>query len=131
MSFLFDSSAILNVVRRRKASLLKGYTIDLAFYEILNAVWKETKLLNRISMDTAMLLLKGAVTAWKVLPKVEVDYEEVFRIAVELDLTAYDSSYLVAARKLGLTLVTDDQKLLKVSGISSRQYLEEVMRSSL
>lgn len=125
MSFLFDSSAILNIVKKGKARLLDGYTISLAFYEILNAIWKETKLLASISEDNASLLLKGAITAWRVLPKIEVDGLEVFKTSLKYGLTVYDASYLTAARIRGLTLVTDDRKLRSVAnGISSEQYLE-------
>jgi hypothetical protein len=37
--------------------------------------------------------------------------EEILRVAIQLELTAYDSSYVVLAMKHGLTLVTEDNKL--------------------
>lgn len=81
--------------------------------------------MRRIPDDAALVLLKGAIAAWETLPKVKVDGVKVFRLAVQLNLTAYDASYLVAAREKGLTLVTDDQKLRSIAkGISSQRYLE-------
>lgn len=41
--------------------------------------------------------------------------EEITRIAVTNSVTAYDASYLALAKKHNLTLVTEDQKLAKVS----------------
>jgi len=38
--------------------------------------------------------------------------KEVLRMSVELGLTAYDASYIVLAQKYGLTLVTEDRKLM-------------------
>jgi len=38
--------------------------------------------------------------------------EEILRIAVQPELTAYDSSYIVLAMKHCLTLVTGDNKLM-------------------
>jgi predicted nucleic acid-binding protein len=38
--------------------------------------------------------------------------KEVLRMSVELELTAYDASYIVLAQKYGLTLVTEDRKLM-------------------
>ena len=39
--------------------------------------------------------------------------EETLRIAIQPELSAYDSSYIVLAVKHGLTLVTGDNKLRK------------------
>jgi len=37
--------------------------------------------------------------------------EEILQVATQLELTAYDFSYVVLAMKHGLTLVTEDEKL--------------------
>ena len=36
----------------------------------------------------------------------------VLKMSIELDLTAYDTSYIVLAQRHGLTLVTEDKKLM-------------------
>ncbi len=39
---LFDASAIINLCGKKKLDkLLEGWTLNLAFYEIVNAVWKQ------------------------------------------------------------------------------------------
>jgi hypothetical protein len=39
---LFDSSAIINLCRQKKIDkLLEGWTLNLAFYDLGNAVWKQ------------------------------------------------------------------------------------------
>ena len=125
MSYLFDSSALLNIVKRRKARTLAGHTIYLAFYEIVNAVWKETFLVRSLPEETALELLRNAITAWRTLPKVEVEETEVFAKAKEYMVTAYDAAYLAAALKNNFVLVTDDSKLRSIErGISSQDYIE-------
>jgi len=37
--------------------------------------------------------------------------EEVLKVAIQLEITAYDSSYLMLVVKHGFTLVTEDRKL--------------------
>ena len=39
--------------------------------------------------------------------------EEILAIADELEITAYDASYVFLARQKGLSLVTEDKKLRK------------------
>ena len=39
--------------------------------------------------------------------------DEILSTARELNITAYDASYIVLAEKNGLTLVTEDKKLRK------------------
>ncbi|MFZ8782941.1 MAG: type II toxin-antitoxin system VapC family toxin [Desulfurococcaceae archaeon] len=38
--------------------------------------------------------------------------KEILKMSIELDLTAYDTSYIVLAQRHGLTLVTEDRKLM-------------------
>jgi predicted nucleic acid-binding protein len=37
--------------------------------------------------------------------------EEILQVAIQLELTAYDFSYVVLAMEIGLILVTEDKKL--------------------
>ncbi|RLI96776.1 MAG: toxin VapC, partial [Candidatus Aenigmatarchaeota archaeon] len=44
MSYLFDTSAIFRAIKEGKIEILAGnYTIELARYELGNAIWKEQK----------------------------------------------------------------------------------------
>lgn len=46
---------------------------------------------------------------------IEVDHAEVLRLALAVNLTTYDASYLYLARLLGASLVTFDQRLAQAA----------------
>lgn len=51
---LFDSSAAVNLCREKKIDkLLEGWTLNLAFYELGNAVWKQANVHKTITTDEA------------------------------------------------------------------------------
>ena len=85
----------------------------MTFYEVLNAVWKEVYLSKTISAGRAVELarLLNRVARFMRVLSVEGLEEEVLRAAIELGLTAYDSSYVVLAQKFNLKLVTEDEEL--------------------
>ena len=59
MSYLFDSSAIFKAVRENAVEILVGgYTIELARYELGNALWKECSLREKISSGELKKLAK-------------------------------------------------------------------------
>ncbi len=124
MSYLFDASAIINLVKKRCARLLAlGYTIELALYELTNAIWKECALVGALTQDEAIRLLRNCVKAAKAIPKIDVDEVQVFELALTNKMTAYDASYLYASRKGKLVLVTDDKTLKSASnGITSEEF---------
>ena len=111
---LFDTSSILTLVERGSLDLLQGgSTIELAFYEAVNAVWKQHYLLKRIDAQQAQEytnLLKMVFTALDIRT-IRGDEDKVLQLAVKEGLTAYDASYLHVALRDGLALVTQDRKL--------------------
>ncbi|MEM3974717.1 MAG: DNA-binding protein, partial [Ignisphaera sp.] len=57
--YLYDASAILNLVKRGELRVfLGGHTLDLAIYEVANAVWKECYLLGKIKIETAYKVIE-------------------------------------------------------------------------
>lgn len=90
-----------------------GATLDLAPYESASAIWKECKLLERISEDTAVAFLNVMDKVYAVMDTLTIrgSEKEVFETASKESLTVYDASYLYMAVRNGLTLVTDDHKL--------------------
>lgn len=113
--YLFDASAIVNLVKRGTLKpLIDGVTLDLAVYESLNAVWKEYKVLGRIDLETAKELVELLKGVFDSVPLESAKgYEvEVFELASKEGLTAYDAAYLYIAMRDGLTLVSDDEELL-------------------
>jgi predicted nucleic acid-binding protein len=83
-------------------------------YESLNAIWKEHKVLGRIDLETTkelMELLKGVFDSVPV-ESVKGYEAEVFELAFKEGLMVYDAAYLFMAMRNGLTLVSDDERLL-------------------
>jgi predicted nucleic acid-binding protein len=128
--YLFDSSAIINLVKRGYLKpLAEGVTLDLAVYEALNAVWKECYLLKHLDEETAGRLLSILGRVFDVITVASIRGEEagVFELAVKEGLTVYDAAHLYYAYKNKLVLVTDDRKL----GEKARQYVETVSTGEL
>jgi len=122
MNLIFDSSAIINLCGEKKTEkLLDGWTINLAIYELGNAVWKQVKVYRRITVDEANLLLDSLTEVFKRLRKPSSENPlKTLEIAVKEDLTYYDASYISAAVENNLTLVTDDEKLYNAGKIYVR-----------
>jgi len=118
MRLLFDASALLNTMRlyRHEAyKILKSNLIlSLTRYEIGNALWKETLLLKRLSIEEA---LEAASLLDKVLRiMVTADPQNsslTLKLAYGLQMTYYDASYIVASAENNARLITDDVKLTK------------------
>ncbi len=91
----------------------------------MNALWKEARLLRRISVEAAVRLARilGVVVgeAMVVLDPRGLE-QEILGVALELGLTAYDASYVVLASRHGLTLVTEDRRLAS----AAKRYIDVV-----
>ena len=114
---LFDSSAIINLCGKKNINpLLGGSTLDLAFYEIGNAIWKQVFSFKIYTMKEGEIVL-GAIT--DVLQRMKIIDEmtpiEILRLAVKTSLTFYDAAFLNATITNNLTLVTDDKRFSKIS----------------
>lgn len=126
---LFDSSAIINLCGEKKIDkLLDGWTLNLAFYELGNAVWKQVYVHKTITVNEANTLLDPLIEVFRKLRKPETeDALETLKIAVKESLTYYDASYINAAMENGLTLVTDDEQLYRMS----KKYVKTVTSDEL
>jgi predicted nucleic acid-binding protein len=128
--YLFDASAIFNLVKRGYLKpLAKGVTLDLAVYEVLNAVWKEHYLLRHIDEETVKELLDVLERVFDVVTVASIRSEEarVFELAVKEGLTVYDAAYLYYALRNKLVLATDDRRLME----KAKQYLETMSTREL
>jgi predicted nucleic acid-binding protein len=121
---LFDANAIFSLIRdcpeKAMDKLMEGTTISLAYYELANALWRETHLLKRISIEEAEKSLSLMYAMLVRMQVSEVDGEqgiEILQTAHKCNLTFYDSAYLVEAKKTSKILVTDDIKLAKAAEI--------------
>jgi len=118
MKLVFDASALLNLVRSAGSSAfnyLKGnYILSLTLYEIGNALWRETTLLKRIPVSEALSLLESISNIRKIMDTINPRNNLlILKLAHELRITYYDSSYIIASYELNAGLVTDDEKLRK------------------
>ncbi len=134
---LFDSNIIYRLIRELPQDalekLFEGSTIYLANYELGNALWRESLLLRRISIEESE---KSLDLMYSILEHMQVSMldketgNEVFHTAYKFNLTFYDAAYLVTAKKTGKTLVTDDVKLAKaaekmcIKTLSSKKLME-------
>ncbi|MCC6054451.1 MAG: hypothetical protein LM589_03965, partial [Thermosphaera sp.] len=71
----------------------------MTIYKVLNALWKETHLLKSIPESKVVALaevLKQVIGTMEILDHRGLE-EGILRIAIQPELTAYDSSYIVLA----------------------------------
>jgi predicted nucleic acid-binding protein len=114
MSYLFDSSTIINIVQAKggdAVGLLRGqHTLDLAFYESGNAI---RTLFHRHILDRAeaMELASDITGAWKsmnVIMCTTADMDAILELAIDGGMAFYDAAFLHHAKQLHVPLVTDD-----------------------
>jgi len=112
--FLFDTSSVIYALKIRGLKMLyDNYLQWLTVYEVINALWKEAILTRAISPQEASEIIKlfaKTLEFMKILSPHPYE-DEILSTARELNITAYDASYIVVAEKNGLTLVTEDKKL--------------------
>jgi len=112
MKYLFDASAFLELVRRKRL-VANNYILDLTIYEIGDAIWKEVILFKALSQDEAIEFMKNMANIINKMNVIHIkeDLDEIMKIAIQEKLTFYDAYYLYSARKNKLILVTNDKKL--------------------
>ena len=98
-------------------------------YEVGNAVWKQQRLQHAIDEKEFYELLDPFSKIFlnvKVLAIENGELRDVAEIAAKEKTTFYDLSYIVSAKRWGLTLVTEDGNLAqlaakRVKGTSGKQ----------
>ena len=114
---LFDASASINIMIRKGGGalkLLKGQNIlDLTIYEVGNALWRLDSLEKKISSKQACMVLESFMLIMQYLQVLNINGVErsVKEFSAENRITFYDASYLIAAERSDLVLVTDDKVL--------------------
>jgi predicted nucleic acid-binding protein len=118
---LFDASSLMLLAKRnpeKASTTLEGQGIlDLTIYELGKALWKVAKLIDKSDKSTALeaLELIHNLTALMELMRPEglEDLTGTMEIAFDTGLSFYDSAYIQTARRNGLVLVTEDERLMK------------------
>ncbi|PSN90795.1 PIN domain nuclease [Candidatus Marsarchaeota G2 archaeon OSP_D] len=107
MRYVVDTSAIINLTEKLSDEVIdvfkESMTVDLAYYEIGNFLWKVGK----------THLLEDFINILKFLKIESIGLsDEVLTFAMEERITYYDAAYLFLSRKYNLTLISDDQDLI-------------------
>ncbi|MDP2322008.1 MAG: type II toxin-antitoxin system VapC family toxin [Acidobacteriota bacterium] len=120
MILVVDASAISSIVFGEPEGPTIAAHIDgeslmaptLFDYEMANIGWK--KLRRHPDKHASLVAAMSRVPSLQIT-KVAVPLDELFALAVESGLTAYDASYLWLARSQDLELVTLDNQLARVN----------------
>jgi predicted nucleic acid-binding protein len=119
---LFDANAIFRLIREfpddALVKLSEGSTIHLAYYELGNALWRESFLLKRISKEEAEMSLRFMFVVLEKMYIASLDSttgSSVLDLACKFNLAFYDSAYLTEAKRSDKTLVTNDRKLVRAA----------------
>ncbi len=116
MKYLFDASAVVNLVKRRiLVPFAEGAVLSLTPYECLNAVWKESALLGRLDGETAKAFAEILIELFKLVETLDAPLMEAYELACREGMSVYDAAYVEVARERKLVLVTDDEKLARVA----------------
>jgi predicted nucleic acid-binding protein len=116
---LIDASSLMLLmktanIRTELDHLRTSFLLDLTFYEVGNAIWKETCLTKFLTKNESEVLQNRVQTVLartdKILSEAN-NFQKILDISESEKLSFYDSSYLFAAIEKGLVLVTEDKEL--------------------
>ncbi|RLE80709.1 MAG: hypothetical protein DRJ52_05800 [Thermoprotei archaeon] len=124
MKFLLDASVVVPLLIDYGEKLLNivakvsFHVLDLTVYEAGNSLWKMSTLLKITSLEDAIEIIEvlKELTRKKLIKPIyfnELDLLGITELAARENTTFYDSSYIVASKKLNATLVTEDKELIK------------------
>ena len=118
MKYLLDASAIYKMAEMNKLDLITdSITIDLARYELGNAVLKDCAIHKRIDSAKAEQLVDFLYKILDTIDKFSVDDGAgIMKTALDFKLSFYDAAYVQYSKATSLTLVTEDGKLEKKIG---------------
>ena len=92
-------------------------TLDLALYEIMNAIWKHEAVLKDIRSSRRYLDFVFQLVSSSALLLIRPDrkiVEEAYALAVQKKLAFYDAAFVVLARELQSDLKTADEAQRRV-----------------
>ncbi len=119
MKHLLDASAFMLLIKNADVKstvecLQESLILDLTFYEVGNAIWKESTLTKRLTQEEAEQLGTLAQTVLSKTNRLTNDaesFQKILEIAQKEKLSYYDSSYIYSTKTSGLALVTEDEEL--------------------
>jgi len=133
MKFLLDASVLVPLLLDYGERLLDVsakvslYTMDLTVYEVGNSLWRLANLLKAIDLEDAVEIMEVLTELTRksflgIIRFSELNLSRILKLATTEGLTFYDSSYIVAAEKLNVTLATEDEEL----GVKARKYVKTI-----
>lgn len=126
MKYLLDASSLILLIKKADIKLSveclrESLILDLTFYEVGNAVWKESVLLKFLTPTEAKRLGTMAQTVLATINQIRgEDFQKILEIGQDEKLSFYDASYVYFAKQRGLQLVTEDKKL----ELKAKKYVE-------
>ena len=111
---LVDASSIFEALRSLNLKPLdNAYTLDLAVYEVGNVIHKQGSILHTLNWEESRELMLQANRLFSLLKVVGVSggEVEVLELAKQVRATFYDASYLYTAKRMNLTLITEDMRM--------------------
>jgi len=118
MKLLFDASSIFNsLAERRPEPMVDQYTLDFTRYELLNVIWKHYTLLHTFNREAFDALLLSSVQILSEMTQLSIKgiEQHAMETAVTKGISLYDSVYISLAKENQCCLVTEDNKMRKIS----------------
>lgn len=121
MKHLVDASSLIFLIKKADVHttiecLRESIVLDLTFYEVGNAIWKEGVLKKSITLNDYKEFERIAQTILGKIDQITIEartLEGILEIAKNEKLSFYDSSYVYFARENKLDLITEDKELKK------------------
>jgi len=118
-SHLIDASSLMLLMKKADIQieldcLRVSYLLDLTFYEVGNAIWKDTcltKFLTKKESEALRNKVQIVLERTDRIASEATNFQKIFDISESERLSFYDSSYLFTAREKRLVLVTEDKEL--------------------
>jgi predicted nucleic acid-binding protein len=116
---LIDASSLMLLMKTANIQteldhLRTSFLLDLTFYEVGNAIWKETCLAKFLTKKESEVLRNRVQTVLTKANKILSDpstFQKILDISETENLSFYDSSYFFTAKEKGLVLLTEDKEL--------------------
>ncbi len=117
--YLLDASAFILLIKKADVQttfecLQNSQILDLTYYEIGNAIWKESTLTKFLTPEESKTLEKVVQTILmrtdRIVNEAET-FQKILEIAKNENLSFFDSSYTYFAKEKGLKLITEDEQL--------------------
>jgi predicted nucleic acid-binding protein len=116
---LIDASSLMLLMKTASIQMELDFfkvssILDLTFYEIGNAIWKETCLTKFLTKKEAEDLRNKVQIVLAKINRISSEassFQRIFDVSEGEKLSFYDASYLLVAKEKGLILLTEDKEL--------------------